>query len=736
MAPIVKDSDAAVSTATPNSQAAPAAKPPGDAPARVQPVALEVPVSINGARTIEGSDKREPFSESTQTVLVFPQGAVIRLAASLAPGQLVFLTNEKTKKEVVCQVVKSKNYRTVTGYVELEFTEAAAGFWGMRFPTAPSAGAPTGPRPAATPTAVAPTTPKPPAQPTQNAVPAKPVAPSAPVTKPEAQSIPVAPKPIAPPPAPPRPAALPQAPQSQTSTPATNPVARQIPPIVAPPREPKIESKSQVPAVSNAPVAPPLPLPAIPDLSDFLTAAPGSAVPVKPEKPEQPSIASTEELKQQAAKLQEQLSAMLFAEKPEPHAPASVAPPAAEKKPATPETVSKVLELADLAPKRPAAAAPPAPISKVTPIVHKPATTSSFDSEQVQIPAWLAPLANNSETKSPASSVTNESTALTEPATSEIHQDESAGLSSSENSSHSIQSEMFGGQLLDDSSASSASDGSGKSKRGLFIGVAAGLLIAGGAFWYSQQPGNVLTGKSAAMTATTTPAAPASTPFAGESVAKPQSSLPAPSNAPNSSAAASPSLTAAKQTTLSESNPPASSTTLTPAASKQPSERTRTVAAEPSPAPEPKKPVVGNVQLAKPVVNGGAATHENGESSLSIDVNQPTNGESLSSLESGHSKGPAAPLPVGGDVKPAQLLKSVPPVYPTMAKTQHISGSVKIDALIDASGNVSSVAVISGPAMLHQAALTAVKQWRYQPAELDGKPTSMHLTVTVQFRLQ
>jgi TonB family protein len=38
--------------------------------------------------------------------------------------------------------------------------------------------------------------------------------------------------------------------------------------------------------------------------------------------------------------------------------------------------------------------------------------------------------------------------------------------------------------------------------------------------------------------------------------------------------------------------------------------------------------------------------------------------------------------------------------------------------------------------MLHQAALAAVKQWRYQPAELDGKPTSMHLTVTVQFRLQ
>src|SRR5271154_7624853 len=111
---------------------------PGAAPAepfvKPQPVALEVSVTVNGARTLDGSDKREPFSESTKTVLVFGNGAVIRLQSSVAPGQLLFLTNEKTKKEVVCQVVKSKNYRNVSGYVELEFTEPVIGFWGMRFP--------------------------------------------------------------------------------------------------------------------------------------------------------------------------------------------------------------------------------------------------------------------------------------------------------------------------------------------------------------------------------------------------------------------------------------------------------------------------------------------------------------------------------------------------------------------------------------------------------------------------
>ena len=76
-----------------------------DSTSRTQPVALEVPVTVNGARAVAGSEKREPFSESTKTVLIFGHGAVVRLSSSVAPGQLLFLTNEKTKKEVVCQVV-------------------------------------------------------------------------------------------------------------------------------------------------------------------------------------------------------------------------------------------------------------------------------------------------------------------------------------------------------------------------------------------------------------------------------------------------------------------------------------------------------------------------------------------------------------------------------------------------------------------------------------------------------
>jgi protein TonB len=94
------------------------------------------------------------------------------------------------------------------------------------------------------------------------------------------------------------------------------------------------------------------------------------------------------------------------------------------------------------------------------------------------------------------------------------------------------------------------------------------------------------------------------------------------------------------------------------------------------------------------------------------------------------------PLPIGGDVKSAKLITSVSPVYPTLAKNQHVSGDVRVDALIDANGRVTTMKVISGPTLLQQAAMDALRQWKYQPAALDGKAVSMHLTVTLQFRLQ
>ena len=101
-----------------------------------EPVALETTVVATGARPGDSSAKRELFTEETQTVLVFERGAVIRLSAAVADGQLLFLTNKSTGKEVVTQVVRKRAFRPTNCYVDLEFTEACPGFWGIDFPKA------------------------------------------------------------------------------------------------------------------------------------------------------------------------------------------------------------------------------------------------------------------------------------------------------------------------------------------------------------------------------------------------------------------------------------------------------------------------------------------------------------------------------------------------------------------------------------------------------------------------
>src|SRR6266446_6346768 len=97
---------------------------------------------------------------------------------------------------------------------------------------------------------------------------------------------------------------------------------------------------------------------------------------------------------------------------------------------------------------------------------------------------------------------------------------------------------------------------------------------------------------------------------------------------------------------------------------------------------------------------------------------------------------PVAGSPVvGGEVQVARLIKSVPPTYPALAKSNHVAGDVTMDALVDPAGNVTDVRVISGPTLLQEAAMAALRQWKYEPARLDGRPVSFHLNVTVKFRI-
>ena len=106
----------------------------GSGTPRPNPVALEVLVNVTGANAGAEDGARHLFSEETSTVLVFKDGAVIRLAAPVAVGQLLFLTNKKSNQEVVCQVLKKKSFKANSSYVELVFTEERTDYWGVAFP--------------------------------------------------------------------------------------------------------------------------------------------------------------------------------------------------------------------------------------------------------------------------------------------------------------------------------------------------------------------------------------------------------------------------------------------------------------------------------------------------------------------------------------------------------------------------------------------------------------------------
>ncbi len=81
------------------------------------------------------------------------------------------------------------------------------------------------------------------------------------------------------------------------------------------------------------------------------------------------------------------------------------------------------------------------------------------------------------------------------------------------------------------------------------------------------------------------------------------------------------------------------------------------------------------------------------------------------------------------------LVHKVQPVYPSVAKEARVEGSVVLQALIDENGQIKGLSVLSGHPLLVQAAMAAVKQWRYQPFLLNGKHVEVETVITVNFAL-
>ncbi len=92
----------------------------------------EIPVTVHASRyssASKGTGKLPPVHEDTRTVIIFPQGAVVRLSATVTAGELVVLTNNRTGTDVICRVTSVKTQPGIQNYVHLEFTQRALDFW-------------------------------------------------------------------------------------------------------------------------------------------------------------------------------------------------------------------------------------------------------------------------------------------------------------------------------------------------------------------------------------------------------------------------------------------------------------------------------------------------------------------------------------------------------------------------------------------------------------------------------
>ena len=157
-----------------------------------------------------------------------------------------------------------------------------------------------------------------------------------------------------------------------------------------------------------------------------------------------------------------------------------------------------------------------------------------------------------------------------------------------------------------------------------------------------------------------------------------------------------------------------------------------------------RRPAIPNLRMSSPSAPGGdLANLLNGSSHTAAD-DAPTAapGGVATGAFTVRTENQPAPPPAAVSTAPsaqfdhdAKLISSRPPVYPPMAKQSNIQGNVVVDANIDSRGNVVEAKAFSGPMFLRQAAVEAVRQWKYSPALAGGRAVPTQITVTINFHL-
>jgi len=630
MAPLTKDTLEATNSAA-ESAASQAASQPKSASGhmRSDALSLEVAVRVHGSKVKEvvlgTTPHTEPFEEQTSTMIIFPQGGVLRMNTSVTVGQMLVLTNLKSRQDAICRVVKIRPNANLAAYIEVEFTQRQPGYWGVPFPSDADA-APakvTTPAPAASGSSEFSEKTKPASDFSSAPAPS----PSAAMSKPiESDSIPKESKPVYVQPPPP----------AERFVPAQRPEPSFI----------SIGSQEEVqPAASS---------------TSQLGRKHGSFTPTSPKSPAPIDIPS--------------------------------APPAAP-----PATLSKSELRGD---------------DDAAPSI---AALDSYASDAEEQALALAAASTSENSGSTFGNIAGGSTLAT---------------------AHSSSYDDFGARL-DSSFGASTSQRAQRGVNWLLIAAAAAVLLTvlGGGLYFRIRSTN-------SRTANTNPPATVQQPVQSPPPTASSTSLQSP--AMNSTTP----LPSVPASSIAPSNPVSRAT---PAVIPNPANIGKPDAGA-SPLPiaiaKPAAPKVTPGMMSQSLnshpTSGQRADAVGADAAPVLDA--PAESDANSAALSGISSSsrvaalapptiqPEGPVRIGGDVKEPRLISSALPIYPLGAKQLGVEGDVVVNTTIDQNGNVVGMRVVSGQPLLRQAALDALRRWKYEPSRLNGQPVAVELQVTIKFR--
>ena len=679
MAPLTKDSVEAANPATeatvPQSGALPKQAPAGGGHLRADALSLEVPVKVHGSRVTEVArgvaPRTEPFEEQTSTMIVFPQGAVLRMSTAVSASQMLVVTNLKTRQDAICRVIKVRTFSNMQGYVEVEFTHKQPGYWGVNFPSE-------GPAPSS------------------QAAPAIPAVPPIGIPESPAKTSPV---------------------QNASPIPANLPIAG--PATTAPHADSILPNvKPVVPAPPPAPVVAPPPV--VPAPTTFIPAASTAVIPPSKPEPNFAPIGTQEEVQPAASATSPAAVKFVAPVRPVASAPVS-APPHTER---VREKVVPEIPKPNIA----AQALAEANI-EITPAPVAPVSLSLNDLGGDEPAAGGVLVADSGlavEEKGEASSQTASLSGSSRVTFGSFSGGAALG------SGRGAPADTFGARLDGSLETSDSHPSQPRGSNWMLIAACVAVLfvgVFGGVFYFRTQSANSANSSSAPKV--NSPAVPQSLAFQSPSVIPDQSvsssalahnsaanpiAIVTQSNAPAASVSAG---SAASGSGPRVVVPEKQSSKITADMVKQQLDQ-HPVA--------PQRSDAGQTDAA-PAVDAAPAADSSDTGALSGIISSNVAAPAAPEIRPDAD----GPVKVGGNVKEPRLVSRAMPEYPLVAKEAGIQGDVVMKTTIDAKGNVVNVQVVSGPQMLRGPAMAALRRWKYQPSTLNGQPIAVQMLVTIKF---